>query len=84
MPDLRDASYNGPSSNPFAQPPFLYPFEALLGISLGFECYHTAINTSEDIRGSAFREDAPVNVDRLGPGYGVEVAENWLHHPRVF
>lgn len=84
MPQVRNSTYYGSRCDPFGQPPLLYPFEVLRGISLALERHHAAIDASDNIRASTLREDTSVNVNSLAIWQGINVLKYRNNYRLVF
>ena len=83
MPYLGHTPNYSPGCDPLGQSPLLYFFRGFLGTSLALERHHASVHTSEHVGRSPLTEDAPVDIDRLGPRNGVEVAQHWPHYPVI-
>lgn len=84
MFDIGHGTHNSPGGKPLSKSPLLYIFRGFPFASLALECHGAASYTPDNVRRSALREDAPMDINCLGPWYGIEVAEYRLDHPRVF
>lgn len=83
LPYVGDTADDSSGYQPLGQSPRLYLFWGFRGISLAFECYRSPVDTPDNIRGSSLREDTPMDVDCLGSGQRVKIAEDRLYYPCV-